>query len=159
MGIICYFYFLISYGFKFSGNPNEIARKCLNVPHRQFVFSIAEELRIYFRIYRDLYHELFKAVDDVFVYLIQGKSKVTNEEDRELGYISFLHTFGRDLKFNPHIHVLIAKRIIDKDLQFKKYDYFNFESLRKAFMNQLFKRIYHYLKENTSKMNLLSILD
>jgi hypothetical protein len=118
-------------------------------------FSIAEELRIYFRLYRDLYHELFKAVDDVFVYLIQGKSKIAKSDDRELGYISFLHTFGRDLKFNPHIHVLMAERIIDNDLKFKKYDYFNFESLRKAFMNQLLKRIYHYLKENTSKYELV----
>jgi hypothetical protein len=134
---------------------NEIAKKCLNVPHRQFVFSIAEELRIYFRIYRDLYHELFKAVDDVFVYLVQGKSKIAKDEDRELGYISFLHTFGRDLKFNPHIHVLIAERIIDKDLKFKKYDYFNFESLRKSFMSRILKRIYSYLKENASRNELI----
>jgi hypothetical protein len=87
--------------------------------------------------------------------LVQGKSKVAKEEDRELGYISFLHTFGRDLKFNPHIHVLMAERIINKDLKFKKYDYFNFESLRKAFMNQLLKRIYHYLKDNASKHELV----
>ena len=155
-GLSCHSRFCVSCGKIYrERRANEIAKKCLNVPHRQFVFSIAEELRIYFRIYRDLYHELFKAVDDVFVYLIQGKSKVAKEEDRELGYISFLHTFGRDLKFNPHIHVLIAERIIDKDLQFKKYDYFNFESLRKAFMNQLLKRIYHYLKDNASKHELI----
>ena len=55
---------------------NEIAKKCLNVPHRQFVFSIAKELRDYFRNYRDLYDELFHAVHDVFEYLIQGKSSI-----------------------------------------------------------------------------------
>ncbi|QLY40451.1 transposase [Hujiaoplasma nucleasis] len=155
-GLSCHSRFCASCGKIYrERRANEIAKKCLNVPHRQFVFSIAEELRIYLRLYRDLYHELFKAVDDVFVYLIQGKSKIAKNDDRELGYISFLHTFGRDLKFNPHIHVLMAERIIDNDLKFKKYDYFNFESLRKAFMNQLLKRIYHYLKENTSKYELV----
>jgi hypothetical protein len=134
---------------------NEIAKKCLNVPHRQFVFSIAKELRNYFRNYRDLYDELFHAVNDVFEYLIQGKSKIAQKEDRELGYMMFLHTFGRDLKHNPHIHVLIAERVIDKDLLVKRFEYFDFEVLRKAFMNQLLKRFYQYLKVHTSKNELI----
>ena len=33
----------------------EISKVCLKKPHRQFVFSIAEELREYFRKYRNLY--------------------------------------------------------------------------------------------------------
>ncbi len=134
---------------------NEIAKKCLNVPHRQFVFSIAKELRDYFRRYRVLYDELFHAVNDVFDYLIQGNSKIAQKVDRELGYIMFLHTFGRDLKHNPHIHVLIAERIIDNDLNLKRFDYFEFEVLRKAFMNQLLKRFYQYLKFNASKLELI----
>jgi len=134
---------------------NEIAKKCLNVPHRQFVFSIAKELRDYFRRYRDLYDELFHAVNNVFEYLIQGKSKIAQIEDRELGYMMFLHTFGRDLKHNPHIHVLIAERVIDNDLLVKRFEYFDFEVLRKAFMNQLLKRFYQYLKIHTSKNVLI----
>lgn len=134
---------------------NEIAKKCLNVPHRQFVFSIAKELRDYFRWYRELYDELFHAVNDVFEYLIQGKSKIAQKEDRELGYMMFLHTFGRDLKHNPHIHVLIAERVIDNDLKMKRFEYFDFEVLRKAFMNQLLKRFYQYLKIHTSKNVLI----
>jgi hypothetical protein len=63
----------------------------------------------------------------------------------------FLHPFVRDIKHNPHIHVLISERVIDNDLKLKKYDYFIFESLRKSFMNQLLKRIYYYLKDNASK--------
>ena len=155
-GLSCHSRFCASCGKIYrEKRANEIAKKCLNVPHRQFVFSIASELRSYFRKYRDLYNELFKAVDDVFVYLIQGKSKIAKHEDRELGYVMFLHTFGRDIKHNPHIHVLIAERVIDNDLKLKKYDYFNFESLRKSFMNQLLKRIYYYLKNHTSKREIL----
>jgi hypothetical protein len=155
-GLSCHSRFCTSCGKIYrEKRANEIAKKCLNIPHRQFVFSIASELRPYFRRHRDLYNELFKAVDDVFVYLIQGKSKIAKLEDRELGYIMFLHTFGRDIKFNPHIHVLIAERVIDHELKYKKYDYFNFELLRKAFMSRILKRMYHYLKANASTYELI----
>ena len=71
--------------------------------------------------------------------------------DLSKGYVMFLHSFGRDLKLNPHIHVLIAERVVDNNLNFKRFDFFNFESLRKSFMNRLLNRIYHFLKDNVSK--------
>lgn len=155
-GISCHSRFCPSCGKVYrERRTNEIAKKCINVPHRQFVFSIAKELRDYFRWYRDLYDELFHAVNDVFEYLIQGQSKIAKKEDRELGYMMFLHTFGRDLKHNPHIHVLIAERVIDNDLKIKRFEYFDFEVLRKAFMNQLLKRFYKYLKNHVSRNKLI----
>lgn len=35
-------------------------------------------------------------------------------KEYKFGFISTLHTFGRNLKFNPHLHVLVAECIIDK---------------------------------------------
>ena len=35
------------------------------------------------------------------------------------GFFAFLHTFGRDLKFNPHLHILIAELKIS-DSKIKK---------------------------------------
>ena len=67
----------------------------------------------------------------------------------------FLHTFGRDLKHNPNIHVLIAERVMDQDLNIKRFEYFDFELLRKAFMNQLLKQFYSYLKAHASKNELI----
>jgi hypothetical protein len=128
-----------------------IAARCLNVPHRQFVFSIAKELRPYFREYRGLFDVLFHSVYEALVYLIWGKSKKARREGRSLGFIQFLHTFGRDLKFNPHIHVLIAERTIDASGSLVKYDHFHYESLRKSFMNQLLKNIYAFLKVHADK--------
>lgn len=125
----------------------EISRVCLKKPHRQFVFSIAEELREYFRKYRNLYHILFKSVDDAFNYLLTSKSKIAKKEKRSFGYVSFLHTFGRDIKDNPHIHVLICEAYMDKNNRIHKYDYFNYETLRKGFMKCLLDNIYFYLKK------------
>jgi hypothetical protein len=132
----------------------EIAKKCLAVPHRQFVFSIAKELRPYFRIYRKLFDVLFQSVHEAFDYLITGKSKIAKAEGRSLGYVQFLHTFGRDMKFNPHIHVLIAERTLDDAGKLSKYDYFNYESLRKSFMSRLLKNMYAFLKDHATKSEL-----
>ena len=155
-GLSCHSRFCVSCGTRYrERRAVEIAKKCLNVPHRQLVFTVPDVLRAYFRLYRGLYDILFLAVKDVFDYLAQGKSRIAKQDGREFGYISFLHTFGRDLKHNPHIHVLVAERLIDKDLKMKRFDYFHFDSLRQSFMNQLLKRMYHYLKDHVNKHELI----
>jgi hypothetical protein len=45
--------------------------------------------------------------------------------------ISTLHTFGRDLKWNPHIHALIPELVYDPvSKTAKNVNYFNFKNLR-----------------------------
>ena len=125
----------------------EISKVCLNKPHRQFVFSIAKELRPYFLFYRELYDILFESVEESFDFLLKS-SKIARKEKRDFGYVSFLHTFGRAINDNPHIHVLICEGYMDKDNLFHKYDHFHYEKLRKTFMGILLKKIYSFLKEN-----------
>lgn len=48
------------------------------------------------------------------------------------GYFAFLHTFGRDMKWNPHIHVLLAEIKLTED-KCENWDYFSFNALRKRF--------------------------
>lgn len=151
-GISCNSRFCSSCGNRYRNDrTREISKVCLNKPHRQFVFSIAEELRPYFRYHRELYDILFKSVEEAFEYLIRGKSKIAKIEKRDLGYISFLHTYGRDVKDNPHIHVLICEGYMDSNNLFHKYEHFNYETLRKAFMKQLLDNIYHFLKKNAQE--------
>ena len=49
----------------------------------------------------------------------------------------FLHTFGRDLKWNPHIHVLIAEIKMGGNMIYKKWTYFNYDALSKRFQKIL----------------------
>lgn len=44
----------------------KIASKLIKAPHRQFVFTIPEEYRDYFRKYRYLLNALYKSVNDAF---------------------------------------------------------------------------------------------
>lgn len=131
----------------------KVSEKCLEVPHRQFVFTIPHQLRVYFRLYRKpLLNALFKSVDDAFNALLAHHAPIAfKKEKRRFGHIDFLHTFGRDMKWHPHIHVLIAEMFINNKGDFKKYDYFHFDFLRIAFRNALFNRIYSFFKENRPK--------
>ena len=54
-------------------------------------------------------------------------------------FICVLHTFGRDLKFNPHIHVMLAEGGADKLGNWHDKRYFHYESLRKSFQTILLK--------------------
>lgn len=151
-GLSCHSRFCVSCGKKYrDARANEIAKTCIYAPHRHITWTIDSSLRCYFRIYNELYNELFEAVNDVLIYLIQGKSKSARKRNERLGFISTIHTFGRDMKHNPHIHTLIAECTIDNTGKKRPYSYFNYDSLRKSFMNQLLKRMYIFLKENASK--------
>ena len=88
-----------------------------NCQHRQMVFTIPKELRNFFYSfeYMDL---LFEAVSQTIYSIFNIKFKTDKKGKLKKyisnikympGFYSFLHTFGRDIKWNPHIHVLISE--------------------------------------------------
>lgn len=154
MGFSCHSRFCPSCGKKYKDNRTiSVSKKCLKVPHRQFVFTIPFQLRDYFRLYRKpLLNALFKSVDDAFNVLLKHNAPLAyKREKRRLGFISFLHTFGRDMKWHPHIHVLIAEKYLNNKNELKRYDYFSFDFLRVAFKYSLFNNVYSFFKLNKSK--------
>ena len=154
-GLSCHSRFCPSCGKKYrDARAIEVSRKCLKVPHRHITWTISDKLRPYFRKYHELYDELFGAVNDALTYLIQGKSKAAKERGECLGFISTIHTFGRDMGFNPHIHTLVAECTIDKNGNQKPYSYFNYESLRKSFMKQLIYRMQSVIFSKGDKIEI-----
>lgn len=105
----------------------------------------------------------------------QGKTgKVSNPKDNlylfrnyknsiQFGMIATLHTFGRDLKWNPHIHCPVPELIYDPaNDSYKMFHYFNYESLRKTWqyeltrlMSQNFGKQFDHLKTMSYKSNRL----
>jgi hypothetical protein len=75
----------------------------LDVPYQHLVFTVPEQLRSFiFYNRKALLSVLFKSASETIQpWLKQNKSYTP-------GIIMVLHTFGRDLKFNPHIHMLIT---------------------------------------------------
>ena len=125
-----------------------ILQTCINSKHRHITFTIPKDLTMWF--FKDLYSTnlLFEAVSDTIYSVINGKVKKGKISKYSLRYkpafFSFLHTFGRPLNFNPHIHVIIAEYVMDKSGNIKKYDYFNYDALSKRFMKILLDKMSKY---------------
>ena len=53
------------------------------------------------------------------------------------GFFAFLHTFGRDLKWNPHIHILIAEIKLGNNNSCKPWKFFDYDALSLRFQKIL----------------------
>ena len=103
----CHSRFCPTCGNKYSiDRTTSMSFKIINVQHRHCVFTIDSELRHFFLEDRKLLSLLFEAVQSVIMRLFHKDNKA---EKFTPGFILVLHTFGRDLKWNPHIHCLISE--------------------------------------------------
>ena len=127
---------------------------CVDTPHRHIVFTIPENYRLLFRKDRSSLNLLFIAARNTICKITNEKiyrrekrrrgktGKIRNDRDNRylyrnfsdamvFGMIASIHTFGRDLKWNPHIHALVPELIYDpvKD-SVKTFHHFDFKNLR-----------------------------
>ena len=116
--------------------------KIINVQHRHCVFTIDEALRPFFLKDRSLLNCLFSAVSSVVTRMFH---KDNQHELFTPGFICVLHTFGRDLKWNPHIHCLISEGGVGNSGIWRHKKHFNYTLLRNSFqtalLNELEKKI------------------
>ena len=77
---------------------------CLDVPHRQFVFTVPKRLRIFFRYHRDLLRELPR----IAWQTVQTVYRALLGHDATPGGVFAIQTFGQLLHFHPHIHGLVT---------------------------------------------------
>lgn len=134
---------------------------CVDTPHRHIVFTIPENYRIFFRKDRTALNLLFVAARNTICKITNEKiyrrekkkraftGKIHNDSDnyylyrnfREamvFGMIASIHTFGRDLKWNPHIHALIPEIIYDPvNDSVKTFHHFDFRNLRLTWQYEL----------------------
>lgn len=111
-----------------------ILQKCYNCKHRHIVFTISDFLWDFFRKDRKLLDLLFQAVSSTILSWFKDKYK---HEKYVPGIIAVLHTYGRDLKWNTHIHTIVTEGAMGNFTIFKKFDFFPFDALRKRFQKIL----------------------
>ena len=159
---------------------------CLDVKHRHMIFTIPQEFRYLFRKDRSALNFLFVAARNTICKVVneklyrrmkrkQGKTgKISNPKDNiylfrnykdatQFGMIATLHTFGRDLKWNPHIHCLVPELIYDPvNDKYKMISFFSYESLRKTWqyeltrlLSQHFGKEFDHLKNMSYRSNRL----
>ena len=108
--------------------------KLVNVTHCHCVFTIDENLREFFLKDRSLLDCLFHSVNSVITRMFFKMNKSKNFTP---GFIMVLHTFGRDLKWNPHIHCLISEGGYSDDGFWRNVKHFDYTFLRNAFRTAL----------------------
>ena len=152
-----------SCGYKYKNDRVEnILETAFNCKHRQMVFTIPKELRaIFFFPFKRRINILFKAVELTIYSILNDSYKKTKTKRKKIykvkvkytpGFFMFLHTFGRDLKWNPHIHVLIAEIKLGGDMVYKNWNYFNYDALSKRFQKILLDLLSKELGESFDKL-------
>lgn len=154
--------FCSSCGYKYKNQRVEsILQTAYNCTHRQIVFTIPEQLRnIFFHPFERRINILFKAVHDT-IYSILNESfkknkngvlkKYKSKVKYTPGYFAFLHTFGRDLKWNPHIHILIAELKLGDNNSCIPWEYFDYNALSFRFQKILLSLLSKELKKDFEK--------
>lgn len=132
---------------------NAMANQLVAVRHRHCVFTIPEDLRHFFKDDRSLLDCLFTAVQSVVLRMFLKENKSKNFTP---GFICVLHTFGRPLEWNPHIHCLISEGGHSDDGKWRNIHHFNYkllrESFRTALLNELESHIGSSFKNIKSQM-------
>ena len=143
--VTCKSRFCPSCGKKYSALwAEKTAGSLIDVKHRAVLFTIPKELREFFFYDRNLLTKLTYAVNDIFKYQFHNiKSKnervhkigkyskkyFTNSDIIHYGLITVIHTFGRDLKWNPHIHAIVTLGGFNKKYNFLEKKYFHVNSI------------------------------
>ena len=115
-----------------------MSTKLVSCVHHHCVFTIPEELRIFFLNDRSLLNLLFSSVRDVILRMFYNSN---HSENFTPGFICVLHTFGRDLKWNPHIHALISEGGAGNFTPWRPVKHFNFTFLRNSFRKVLLEKM------------------
>ena len=125
-----------------------ILEKCINTSHRHITFTIPNTLVSWFIDKLTATNLLFDAACETLYSVVNGKvpNTKTNKYKQKYmpGFFAFLHTFGRPLNFNPHIHVVFCEGVIDRNKKFKKLTYLNYDALSKRFMKLLLDKMEKY---------------
>lgn len=133
-----------------------ISANTLSVKHRHIVFTIDERLRDYFLRDRNLLNIMFDSAKETLFYTFNRMNG--KEHTFKPGFILTLHTFGRALNFNPHIHCLATEGGMNEESKYKSIKYINYETLRKSFMKQLLDNLKEYYSDNPKYLKKIKLL-
>lgn len=133
----------------------QLSKELMDVPHRHMVFTIPEELRRVFLKNRKLLKDLSDCAAKTVISYLWERSKKSKPT---LGIVCVIHTFGRDLKWNPHVHALVTEGALRKDKEWKAIKYFHYEMLRKRWQHLLLKMLKKRLPDDKEFKKLINVL-
>lgn len=138
---------------------NKVSTELLEVTHRHMVFTTPDKLWPHIEQNRWLLKHLMDTVNTTLEAVINHRWKTLQITP---GIITVLHTYGKDLKFNPHIHAIVTEGGLregdhDKD-RWMDVNFFPYEKLRKVWQYQLVTEIREKLPHDKELHRLLDQL-
>lgn len=113
---------------------HNLSKAMFKVPHRHFVMSVPDVLWSYLRDWRWLkcyMDSAIKSFNEFFSYALHQNIKV--------GVIVILHPFGKDMKFQPHLHLLITEGGYNNKKEFVKCEFIPADKFRKKWQYEVMK--------------------
>jgi len=105
-----------------------------SVSHRHFVMSVPDALWPYLRDWKWLkcyMDSAIKSFNDFLSHLLHQEINV--------GVIVILHPFGKDMKFQPHLHLLITEGGFNVKKEFVKCEFIPADKFRKKWQYEVLK--------------------
>ena len=124
-----------------------------DVPHRHIIFTIPQELRNILFMDRSLIKVMMDCAAKTALEVLQRK-----KSDAVPGILAIVHTFGGDLKFNPHVHMLITEGGLTSDKQWDDIPFLPYSLLRKKWQYYLLTELKAKLPKNRENSRLIDYL-
>lgn len=109
----------------------QVASRMFTVTHRHVTFTVPDVLWGVFEGEAKWRGVLFEAANAT----LRKVMKV------EPGIVAVLHPYGKDLKANYHVHVLVTEGGLDKEGQWQEKEFLNYEALRKVWQYEVLTRL------------------
>ena len=109
-----------------------------NIFHRHIVFGIPDMLWKYFHTDR----KLFKVLMDIAYTTIREVFSNMKRKEIMPGVIEVFHPFGKDLKNQPHVHMIVTEGRFDKQWKFIHLgNYIPYNALHKKWEYKILKKL------------------
>lgn len=113
-----------------------------NITHRHFVFSLPIELREPIKQNRMLQ----KVISDASFQAIKKMFCWVRKQNINPGVIAVVHPFGKDLKFNPHVHCIVTEGGFNSSGKFISLGkYISYDAFHKKWQYEVLTALKKYL--------------
>lgn len=133
---------------------DQIARETFDVKHRHVVLTIQDELRPFFKADR----KLLKVLMDCAILAIAQVMEWTLGKEVTPGVIAVLHTYGRDMKWNPHVHALVTEGGFKQNGEWVDVNVFPYKMLRRAWQYHLLTNLKKHIDDTHENRLLINRL-
>ena len=128
------------------------ANRMINKPHRHMLFTMPDYI---WNFFIGNFKLLAKLSDLLY---IEFKAYFKKHNIINFAFSVFIHTFGRDLKVNPHLHIIITEGGFNKNNTWKKLTCFHWEDFEfpwKIIITSILENNLPYSKELYAATNKL----